>query len=345
MTEKGEAIGAAWNIAREGHEVLFFTQTPLHARTGEGIFHKVESWRPYINKVDFVICDGTSFSEYEELLQPRVRLLLGGSKLSVLMGGKKRPDFLEKCGIRLCSNNEHIVAVHGLFNGRGWVEPLFVSLGEYFLFPGGLGPAVKSMGCVVKALKSDVPFKEEIEFGLRKLGVKDFVTIIYSFDDEGLGCQGVFAGLDGGVIDALAEGSKADFTDLLFETAAGILKENRMTSDVIISVRLSCPPWPYSSAPNLNKGPIIEGIDENNLPHLHMYGVLKDEEGYWVSLGTGNVLNVTARGRDIREAQRRVYRTLSNLQLPEKQYRLDIGNNAEKDLRSWTQRGLLKNVL
>lgn len=95
-----------------------------------------------------------------------------------------------------------------------------------------------------------------------------------------------------------------------------------------LSVKLSAPPWPYIGVPV--KAGYLE-IPEQAKKHL--------------SLGapeTGILGVATARGEDLREARRRVYRTIQNsVQDKRVQYREDIGLEGENDIKALKEWGWL----
>ncbi len=69
LSHEGDALGLAEKMSAEGHEIYLFIKDPAHQRSGEGIVERVESWRPYIGEVDFIICDNQEFGFHEKVLQ------------------------------------------------------------------------------------------------------------------------------------------------------------------------------------------------------------------------------------------------------------------------------------
>jgi len=132
------------------------------------------------------------------------------------------------------------------------------------------------------------------------------------------GFKGFSGGFQDNMMDLLIEGLREPITDLIFETATGTKKEMDLTEDSLICVRVT------SDVSNT----MIYGLNEESLKHIHLYNVSKDLAGNYYSWG-GTVLKVCARGRNVKEARRRVYRTLNNIDLEDKQYRTDIGEGIE----------------
>lgn len=335
LTENTESFGLAKRLQDEGNTVMTFVREKTKA--GNGVLERVDSWRNYLPDCDLVVCGTPGFSQYEDVFKKFGKPYIGGSRLGDLLIENKKKDFLAHCGVADCSNFEQKVTLHGFFNGRDWVKPLLVSVFDTCLFPGDLGPEVGCMGCTVKLVKQWPSFTEQIGEGLRKLGIKDLISI--PFDDT-LKVLGVGCGFIYDFIDALCEGIRENLSDFLFNLANGIPEGFAMTSDYVVVARLTIPPFPYSS-PIDSEGIEIKGIDENNSKHLYLCDVYKEEEKYFACLGKGNTLKAAARGRDLREARRRVYRTLSNIVISNKQYRIDVGDRAENVLKSYPVKDLV----
>lgn len=68
----------------------------------------------------------------------------------------------------------------------------------------------------------------------------------------------------------------------------------------------------------------VIGVNKYNLKHLAMYNMKFTNNKYH---GRGHLADVTARGDSLREAKRRVYRTIENLKIPGLMYRRDIGTD------------------
>lgn len=338
LSTSGDGLGMANRLASESNTVSFFSTKDLD-QAGDGLVDKVSSWRPLVGKSDLIVCDNQIFANYEDTLRRNGKPVIGTSLLGNFMQGVKREDFLKRCGLTMCTNNEQIVTIHGWFNGRDWVKPFYMSQIENYLFPQNLGPIVECMGCTVKSLIERPLFADEIGEGLRKLGMKDFITVSYGINSDGsVGCRGVFPGFVYDVIETVAEGIRENLSDTLFEISTGIAKRFSLSTDYLLGVRMTVPPYPYDSITGtLGK---VEGIDENNLNHIYLSDVVKNDSGYYLTGNRGLVLKCTARGRSIKEAQRRVYRTLGNIKAPYKQYRIDIGNTAQEFFNFWEKKGI-----
>lgn len=327
LTTDSDGLGIAKRFLDEGNSVKVFLQDGSSA--GDGLVNKVPSWRPELADADFVVCGSLDFARYEEVFKQYGKPYIGSPDAARVLLAGRRKQFLDHCGVTMCSKFEHKVMIHGFFNGRDWVKPLLISVIDNTLFPGDLGPEIGCMGCTMKVIKKWPAFVEKIGKGLRKLGVRDLISIPFNCKMEVLG---VGCGFLSDVIEGIAEGAKEDLSDFLFRLANGLPESINITTDYLITVRLTIPPFPYLGFID-ETNYRINGLDEHNLKHIFLSDVIFSEDNYYACSTTGNTLKVTARGRDLREAQRRVYRTLGNLAVPSKQYRNDVGEKAEVILK------------
>lgn len=117
---------------------------------------------------------------------------------------------------------------------------------------------------------------------------------------------------------------KSDIVTLLLAVADGGLKtmDARWHDDAALTVVMAARGYPESPL----KGTIIRGLDRaaavEGVEIFHAGTAVKD--GQLIAMG-GRVLNVTARGRDVAEAQSRAYRAVDMIDWPEGFCRRDIG--------------------
>jgi phosphoribosylamine--glycine ligase len=117
---------------------------------------------------------------------------------------------------------------------------------------------------------------------------------------------------------------KSDFLTALLATADGILDhvDLRWHDDVALTVVMAAEGYPG----DYEKGSVISGLEEAgsdaHVEIFHAGTALKD--GQVIATG-GRVLNVTARGATVREAQTRAYAAIEKIVWPEGFCRTDIG--------------------
>ncbi len=117
---------------------------------------------------------------------------------------------------------------------------------------------------------------------------------------------------------------KSDFLPALLASTDGILNhvDLRWHDDVALSVVMATRGYPG----DYEKGSLISGLEDagsdENVEIFHAGTALK--EGQIIATG-GRVLNVTARGATVREAQERAYEAVERIDWAEGFYRTDIG--------------------
>lgn len=311
ISENGEGLELAHALAKQGESVKAFCR--LWKPKIEGV-EMVGSWRPALPWSDLVIVTSPKLGPS---IDPVVRKL--GRPSIGCSTDRPLEQLLDRTfdpiGIvgRFC--------IWGMFNGRKMVEPLQAVVAWTRFMDGDRGIETMSMGALSAAIKAegqlgrivesveDVlkassyrgPWFIKIESAESSLRVVDASL---SFHYDGLACW--------------IEGVKGPLIDPLFELAQGVLKSVDMTNDLTISVRCSLPPWPFVPA-NPVGSTKVEGITDEGRKHL-LFSNLDEGE----TTG-GAFMLATARGRDLKEARNRVYRTLSNIKVEGIQYRGDIG--------------------
>ena len=237
------------------------------------------------------------------------------------------------------------VSCEGWFNGKDWLEPFNITFEEKKLLPGGYGPNTGCMGNVVMPLTSNTRLAKEtvqkLTPWLSKIGYRGPIDINSIVNEDGAHVLEATARMGYDAIEALMEGLKEPVIDLLFETAVGVKKKMDLTQDKMIAVRLSVPPWPSAEPKQKHKGMPIGGLTPERLKHIYMTDVYKEDEEYKYAAGDGVVMKVTARGRDVREARNRVYRTVDGIELLDKQFRTDIGKRVNSDVEQLRSLGYL----
>jgi phosphoribosylamine--glycine ligase len=142
----------------------------------------------------------------------------------------------------------------------------------------------------------------------------------------------------------LLEMYKGRISDLFYGVATGALNKMEFRSEWGLGIDLCVPPYPLHFEPDLYKDVLIQGIADENKRHLWLYDVQRVEDRYLCAGCGGDIGAVTARGDKVgsfsplRDAHRRVMRTISNLVIPDVMYRRDIGERVaseHKQLLEW----------
>jgi len=207
-----------------------------------------------------------------------------------------------------------------------------------------VGPAMGCAGNVVAFLPSKSRLVREgvgkMERLLKKVQYRGPIDLNSIVNKDGLfGLEfTVRFGYD--AVQTLLELYRGSLTQLLFAIATGSNEHGEYHSGYAIGVRVSIPPYPHT-AENVPIGVPVIGTNSENLKHI-WWGDVRAGSKYYESAGSdGNLGVVTARGSDVRECRRRVYRTINNLIIPQAQYRTDIGERVNEDVKRLKMWGYL----
>ena len=223
------------------------------------------------------------------------------------------------------------ITIEAWFNGKT-LQGVNYSMTDYELMEGSKGPVTSGMGSVVwEGNESNRLFQAtlgKLLGALEKVGYKGVIHMSVLAGNRQLRVQSVHAGINWNTFPVLAELYHGRINDLLYGIASGVDKPMKYKSTIGVGVVLKM----YMPRPPVK----IEGLNKHNLKHFWM----DDPE----ALTTGRLGVVTARGDEVhgfsalRDAKRRVMRTIYNLTIPEVMFRQDIGNKIEKkraQLKTW----------
>jgi len=69
----------AWQLAKAGHQVKFFTKSQSEKDVGDGFVEKVEAWEPFKDWAEVIVFDDIGFGELAEKLRADRKAVVGGS--------------------------------------------------------------------------------------------------------------------------------------------------------------------------------------------------------------------------------------------------------------------------
>jgi len=201
------------------------------------------------------------------------------------------------------------------------------------------------MGNVVYPLKAPSKLAKatvmKLEPMLKKISYKGPIDVNCLVTDAKAFALEITARFGYDAIEALAHGLKGSLGSLLFDVATGIAKTIPLHSyDYLIAVRVTTTPYPViADADDMRGSPVLglEGPGGSVFP----CDVYKEGGKYKYAASDGVVCKVAANGRDVREAQRRVYARIADLRVLNINYRTDIGARVERDLTKLKQWGWL----
>ena len=321
ISHEGDSLGLAMRCQEEGHPTTIYLPEEDAKCIGDGLIEKPLFNKPIrkLNesclatntnellkevKPDLVVFDSIGYGKVAEFIREKGIVVFGSSVWSDLL--VKDEDYSNQIRrrIKLELSDEYVV----LWNGSS-ICASFSIKNEKRLMTGGLGREVESSGLIITShLKSET--NNEIEKILKRVKFRGVLSISQSFSSSLI------------YLFPILETYKGSVADFLFSIASGKKFEGEVTQDYALSLLISIPPYPYHiPCRNVNVG----GINECNLKHLYLVDVAKPVGVYETTGSSGKVGWVAARGRSIKEARRRVYKTISNLSIDDVQYRMDIG--------------------
>ena len=351
LSHDGDLLGIAMRCKSEGFSVLLHVLSDERGGCiGRGIVDRVdfderlvkrngECIATNVNRLlsftlpNLIVLDSNSLGKLGDYLREKGLPVFGGSFWSDCLS--TNPSYAFQLISRLCCSPPSLspslalpLSLSLLWNGSSILSS-FLTLNETRFLTGGLGEEVESTGQVLLSKKYLPPFSslsETLSKMLRKVKFRGMLTLnlavtetsflILSFTSHPL------------YFPSLLEVYKGSVTDLLMSVAGGKRCEGEVTMDVAVSILVSIPPYPHQS-----KSPAesrVGGVDGHNSSHLYLLDAFSPLGEVERADGDGRVVWATARGRDVREARKRAYKTVRNLVIEKAQYRLDIGEGVEE---------------
>ncbi len=219
------------------------------------------------------------------------------------------------------------IDVIGWFNGLDWVHPFFYST------PDSVAIGAVSMLAQKKNNKLTKDTIEPLDRWLRIIDYKGAVTAHLVVEDE---TDNVYVdrfevGLTAPCIFAIMEGLRISVSEFLNSLAFGNDTEVSTSLAYLLGIEVK------NKDAGMHGAPVL-GLEEENLKHIFLQGVYKDETGYMISGETHPIYTAVSRGQDIREAARRIYRTIDEVQFPRMHYVQNITGQSMstfQNLKSW----------
>jgi hypothetical protein len=313
ISRRGEGYEFADKLAKEGHIVKFYTQEKRDTKTKENKNPKlIEKLDDHIESADLFLFCSSGFGTLADTLGKAGKVVIGGGVFQDIIekGFKERlfslmPRYEVKDGF--------YIALEGWFNGKEWIKPFSFTMCNYRLMENDKGPTTTGVGFVTEFCEGRV-FDETL-MSLTKILVREtFVgplTILGLIGVEGFVPLEIISTLTPSTLNML-ECFKLGFGDFLFNIEER--EELALKGTMAMATMLSSPPFPYEMVTNKNG---FLDVDKEAGKHFYQ------------SLPGSSVLGfVTARGVDVTEARRRVYRTIGNIvKSQDVQYREDIGKS------------------
>ena len=230
------------------------------------------------------------------------------------------------------------------FSDGSPVFPPNGTMEEKKFMSGNIGPNTGCQGSVVWPYPTSEP--KIIQQTIRKLypalkamkysGCLDINTIV---GEDGKAWFLEFTARFGySAIYALAEILNDDLGKVIHDCAKGTLKEMDVRDEFGMAIRISVPPYPLESHSPGHAPVVRESKDKpvRNVPlgHSWLLDIKKEGKDELVTCGIdGAVLEITSAGKSVDAARNALYKMVKDVDLPDMQYRNDIGDRPKEQLK------------
>ena len=353
ISQSGNSLGLAMRCLSEGFSVIFYTEDETSAFVGNGLVDKPSFFKHLINRggdciasntnqllsetsPDLVIIDGYGLGKVADYIREQNLPVFGGSHWTDTLSTDPAyvRDILRRVSIDQWKGEEGVKVEVGVWwNGLQSLFPFIVWNEDRFL-TGSLGCRVNSASNIITSLPSNhrliVEGVGKMERLLKKSKFRGLISLECVVTKSKV--YGVSFTTSTLYLSSLLELYKGSVTDLLLAVSTGRKSTGEMTTDYALSLLLSVPPFPSPHSPTPLET-AIKGISPSNLRHIYFMDVCKNGAGYESAGLNGRLMMVSARGRDVGEAKKRVMKTISNLYIEDVQYRVDSTTRYQSEER------------
>jgi phosphoribosylamine-glycine ligase len=336
VSEHGKSSGLASKLQSDGNTVrLVLTKSGRVYFDGEMAAPEYALEIAIDGHYDIVVIDSSANGRLGEKARKSGSRVIGGSTWSEAIAGDAGylKSVLTSVGIPTDprSSPESVnLYVSGWFNGTKFTTR-YTSLIYRRLMVGGKG---KDLGCVGTLTshrnKSSKPFNnvlKPLESVLRKVNHRGPVHAHLVVTPDGYYVTEINTDVNHPLSMIACEGLKSTVTEELMNCVNGSGDDNNTKVSWTSSVLMAYPPYPYHNELEVENTPKIPNINSGVLRHIYPIGMKLMGNDYHV-VG-GEVCYVMGGGDSFTEAVRRMYRTMSNIDIPNCMYRTDVGRNVQ----------------
>lgn len=311
ISELDEGLGLAVRLQDEGHTVTMVVVSRGRVTVGKGLVK--DRWTGHGLDEEGVVDALRSFdSNIFVVTHPRLKDIAA----SLRKGGTRVVGPFESVGE---TTGFEPFTITMMFDGVNVWNDVFLSIRDVKFLPGNLGPNTSGEGISTWRIhRSHLgEFVRNVERNYRQTSYQGLVV----FGEESTNID---------VLYTIFELSRRPLGEIIVGLAHG----TRITLGCGVSAcaaRMSLPPWPYGSRV-LTEGRQLD-VEPPALKHIWLQNVYKDDGGLKVANGSSTVLWASAYGSfrldGSSDAPRRVVKTLKNVGLDEKQFRVDVCKHKE----------------
>lgn len=203
---------------------------------------------------------------------------------------------------------------------------------------GGLGPSASGGVTLVRQEGDPLLFQHLLNLHtdrLKSAGFRGLVSVDVAFTQDGrlesVGCEAGWPWLH---THAFAADQPA-----LGDLVVGVAREPVFPRRHVVALPVSMPPWPLDC--NLRAPEVkIEGLDTEAVKHMFFHDMTFKDGEVWTAGLDGLVAVVRGSADRLELARRKALLLASKIELPEKQYRADVGGQTEQVLSAFEELGI-----
>ena len=342
ISQLGDSLGLALRCLSEGYSISFYVEDESSSFIGNGLVDKPSFSKHLTNRggdciasntnqllteisPDLVIIDGYGLGKVADYIREQNLPVFGSSHWTDTLSTDPFyvKDILRRVSLDQWKGEEGVKVEVGVWwNGLQSLFPFIVWNEDRFL-TGSLGCRVDSASNIITSLPSShrliVEGVGKMERLLKKSKYRGLISLECVVTKSKV--YGVSFTTSTLYLSSLLELYKGSVTDLLLAVSTGRKSTGEMTTDYALSLLLSIPPFPNSATESTSTA--LKGVSPSNLRHIYFIDVCKNGACYESVGSSGRLMMVSARGRDVGEAKKRVMKTISNLDIDNVQYRVD----------------------
>jgi phosphoribosylamine-glycine ligase len=337
FSNTGGGLGIAQHLTQEGHSVKICMNTSDLRSVEE----QLTGEHP-----DIAFFDDEKYIIPAEWVRMQGVRVLGPTRWSNILSSNEvyNKQLLSAVGLKAIPavTGEALNAtVCAWFNGNNIISK-FLVMNYTKMMSGNVGTDVVSSGYIAyfsntSKLLSTV--LNPVEKFLRKANHRGCFSLDIQIDDKGnIYGKSVSANSNLPYTNALYENTRKDKGDLVLAMFDPTASPVEAIEPYVCGVMLSVYPYPHAKP----TAPLeVFGLNSANQKHMWQMDISKVNDKSVCGQLSGNAGYVTAHGKTVQEAQRRVYRTISNLNIEGLQYRNDIGKDAVEKIYKLNELKLL----
>jgi hypothetical protein len=321
-------LGLALKLAKEGNLVKFITKTGF---IGSG-YKQIKAYKSSETEEmasDIYIFTSPTPGNFWERAKRMGRVVVGDNKL---LRNLLDHEFVKKASELLdipfepVGDGNPIFEVWRWFDGKDFYGPISTVIPYLRFMEGDKGVVTRGVGFVTKFIDdlTNTCMSNNFLGLLRKLEFFGYFGLRYSITEDKIVFKGFKREFPLGQLYTEYESMKFSLAEFLIGMSIGKPCDSKYMSGYNLGVQVSSPPYPYK----------VEGLSIPfymlDIPHFYKEDFQSTPEGEIFRGENGVVGWSTAWGQKVREAQRRVYKSIDKVGFdPEIQYRRDIGEHSE----------------